>query len=92
MVLRTTARIGEGDLVGEDIEEVRGGFGGDVLIGESDHDRLKGGPGQDSLWGRAGRDVLLARDGARDLVAGGAGFDRARVDAIDVLRSIEAFF
>jgi Ca2+-binding RTX toxin-like protein len=84
---------GEGDLVSEDIEEVRGGFGGDVLIGESDRDRLKGGPGKDVLRGRAGRDVLLARDGARDLVAGGSGFDRARIDAgLDVVRSIGAFF
>jgi hypothetical protein len=36
--------------------------------------------------------VFLARDGARDLVAGGRGFDRARVDfVLDVVSSIEVF-
>jgi hypothetical protein len=45
------------------------------------------------LFGQRGRDVLLARDRARDLVHGGRGFDRARVDRRrDVRRSIERLF
>jgi Ca2+-binding RTX toxin-like protein len=86
---------GEGDRITNGIEEVRGGFGNDVLKGEPNRDRLKGGRGQDTLRGRAGRDdllggrgsdVLRARDGDKDRVSGGIDL------ALDVLRAVEALF
>jgi Ca2+-binding RTX toxin-like protein len=54
-------------------------------------DLLIGGNGRDRLDGRQGADVLRTRDGARDIVDGGSGFDRARVDVLDVVRELEAF-
>ncbi len=68
---------GEGDCIGEDIENVIGGSGDDVLTG-GDPDslinesptieprganRLEGGPGDDVLDGRYGPDVLVGGDG-----------------------------
>jgi hypothetical protein len=66
------------------------GLGGrDVLRGLGGNDRLVGGGGRDRLLGGGGNDTLLARDRFRDVVKGGTGFDRARVNAADVRRSIE---
>jgi Ca2+-binding RTX toxin-like protein len=66
------------------------GLGGrDVLRGLGGNDRLVGGGGRDRLLGGSGNDTLLARDRFRDVVKGGTGFDRARVNAADVRRSIE---
>lgn len=66
------------------------GLGGnDVLVGGPGSDRLTGGGGADTLRGGGGGDTLLARDGARDVVNGGAGTDRARADAADRLRLVE---
>ena len=39
--------------------------------------------GADDVAGETGDDLLLARDRTRDLVFGGPGFDRARLDALD---------
>jgi Ca2+-binding RTX toxin-like protein len=64
--------------------------GDDVIVGRGSDDVLDGGPGQDRIFGRRGADVLRARDGRHDLVAGGTGRDRARIDARDVVRSVEA--
>ena len=61
-------------------EHLLGGFGDDVLDGGGSDDELFGGPGLD---------VLRSRDGIADLVNGGPGRDRARVDVLDVLRAIE---
>jgi len=70
-----------------------GGSGRDVILGGKGPDRISGGPGRDRLFGGPGRDVLLARDRVRDLVHGGRGFDRARVDRRrDTRRSIERLF
>ena len=76
-----------------------GGAGGDRLVGEAGRDRLRGGLGRDRLQGGRGRDILvggtggdtlLGRDGARDVVFGGHGFDRYRLDRrLDRARSIE---
>jgi hypothetical protein len=42
------------------------------------------------LLGGPGRDTIYARDGTRDVVEGGPGSDRARVDrGLDRLRSVE---
>ena len=76
-----------------------GGAGGDRLVGEEGRDHLRGGLGRDRLQGGRGRDILsggtggdtlLGRDGARDVVLGGHGFDRYRLDRrLDRARSIE---
>src|SRR6266545_507828 len=78
-----------------------GGSGDDVLIGGARADSCFGGPGEDDLnggggsddlEGAGGADTLRARDGLRERVRGGRGSDRARVDSIDVVSSIETFF
>jgi len=83
--------------IGNDV--LRGGAGNDELIGRSGNDRLEGGvgadrldggTGQDTLLGGAGPDTLLARDGRRDVVAGGDGADVGFVDrGLDRLVSVE---
>jgi Ca2+-binding RTX toxin-like protein len=60
-----------------------GGKGADVIHGGPDGDRMEGG---------AGPDTFFARHGGLDLVTGGDGHDRARVDHLDRLRSIEDLF
>ena len=70
-----------------------GSFGNDRLPGTICDDVIYGLPGNDVLIGRAGNDTLIggrgndrlrSRDGEFDVVRCGAGFDRARVDRIDV--------
>ena len=66
------------------------GLGGhDVLNGGIGNDRLYGGKGRDTLRGGPGNDRLYARDGQRDIVDGGPGFDEAWVDRFDVVRNVE---
>jgi Ca2+-binding RTX toxin-like protein len=66
------------------------GLGGqDVLQGGIGNDRLWGGTGRDTESGGAGNDRLNARDGKRDIVNGGLGFDEAWVDRLDVVRNVE---
>ena len=59
---------------------IRGGGGNDVLVG---------GGGADALYGDSGDDQFFSRDGVKDFLSGGAGYDRRRADAIDVLNSVE---
>jgi Ca2+-binding RTX toxin-like protein len=68
-----------------------GGPGPDIIAGGAGDDIIGGGPGGDSdeLRGNEGNDRLRANDGVRDLVAGGSGFDRARVDQNDLVRRVE---
>ena len=73
-------------------DRLSGGPGRDRLWGGRGHDVLRGGTGVDRLRGQNGDDRFRAKDGLRDDVVGGPGFDRARVDPIDVVGSIEAFF
>jgi hypothetical protein len=87
-------------LVGTDGNDVICGLGGDDtliglggddrLIGGDGNDWLAGGLGNDFLSGGAGDDTLDARDGAYDLVAGGAGVDKAIIDGpLDQMFQIE---
>ena len=69
-----------------------GGPGDDRLAGEAGHDLLVGGSGVDALSGGAGSDGFLARDGNGELLRGGLGRDRALVDKVDRLSSIERSF
>jgi hypothetical protein len=72
---------------------LKGGRGADELVGGKGNDRLTGGAGRDHLAGSGGKDTLLARDGKGDVVDGGAGFDRARLDAKkDVRKALETLF
>jgi Ca2+-binding RTX toxin-like protein len=66
--------------------------GNDALCGRGGNDILKGLAGKDRLVGGRGRDTFYSRDGFRDVLLGGSGRDRARVNARDVRRSIEVIF
>jgi hypothetical protein len=66
--------------------------GNDRLCGLGGNDTLKGLAGNDRLVGGRGRDTFYSRDAYRDVVLGGPGRDRARVNASDVRRSIEVIF
>jgi Ca2+-binding RTX toxin-like protein len=95
-------RPGEGDRIGPGVRQIIGGQGADTLSGNSHanllrggsgRDTLSGGDGRDTLSGQAGRDIFRARDGLRDVLKGGSGADRARVDpGLDVRSSIELLF
>jgi len=84
----------EGDRVGRDIEELRGGSGADrlvanravnVLAGGAGNDRLDGGRGRDLVLGGSGQDRLFARDTSPDVLGcGGNRADRAQLDALDL--------
>lgn len=64
--------------------------GADLLVGGPDFDVLRPGRGHDRVFGRAGDDDFHARDGSRDLLFGGRGADKGRVDRrLDVTRSIK---
>lgn len=80
---------GEEDLVAT-IENVIGGSGNDVLIGDQlansllgggGNDLVDGGAGSDDLFGNDGADRIEARDGESDDVSCGAAADVAIVDA-----------
>jgi RTX calcium-binding nonapeptide repeat (4 copies) len=90
------ARGGSGaDLIygGDGKDVLRGGTGRDLLRGRYGNDTLYGGRGRDLLRGSKGNDTLHARDGERDGLRGGAGYDRARIDSgRDVLAGIERVF
>ena len=60
--LRDNLHVAEGVI----IENAQGGFGNDVIIGNSSANRLDGGPGDDSLTGGAGADVFVFRFGFGD--------------------------
>ncbi|HEX6261634.1 MAG TPA: N-acetylmuramoyl-L-alanine amidase [Actinomycetota bacterium] len=63
--------------------------GWDILVGKGGPDLLVGGAGRDDLRGGSGRDTLRAKDGKRDSVDGGGGFDAAHVDPKDDVRRVE---
>jgi Ca2+-binding RTX toxin-like protein len=68
---------------------VNGGGGHDLIYGGPGRDRITGGRGLDTLYGNGGRDRLNARDRRLDVVNGGDGSDRARVDGRDRVREVE---
>jgi Ca2+-binding RTX toxin-like protein len=67
---------GEGDNIKPDVENVIGGFGNDVLVGQSSTvaNGLSGGPGTDSLEGGLGNDSLTGGPSG-DEIDGQAGND-----------------
>ena len=64
-------------------DELLGQGGRDRLEGGDGSDRLIGGAGRDRLFGEGGPDRILARDGERDSIACGGGFDRVLADRRD---------
>jgi Ca2+-binding RTX toxin-like protein len=65
---------GESDALSDDVEDLVGGSGNDVLSGSDASNHLNGGGGDDSLFGAGGPDTL---DGGADddTLDGGAGAD-----------------
>lgn len=59
-----------------DVENLRGGFARDVLLGNGDNNRIEGigGLGVEAIWGRGGDDRLIGSDG-REIMRGGEGDD-----------------
>ncbi len=64
----------------------------EILCGRRGNDTIYAGPG-DIVLGGQGNDTIYARNGKTNLVDGGAGADRARVDRkIDLRSSVERLF
>jgi hypothetical protein len=61
-------------------DRLEGGAGDDVLAGDAGRDTLRGGAGKDALQGGDGNDLIKGRDGIREIVGGGNGEDRGRLD------------
>jgi hemolysin type calcium-binding protein len=75
---------------GRGSDHLVGGLGADRLLGADGADRLAGGRGRDRLLGARGEDLLLGRDRQTDLVVGGTGLDRYRLDRLlDRARGVE---
>jgi hemolysin type calcium-binding protein len=85
---------GDGKLFGGlGADRLLGGPGRDALAGGASNDRLVGSGGRDVYKGGAGSDTLIARDRVAEVVNGGAGQDRARIDrGLDTPRTIEVLF
>jgi hypothetical protein len=94
--------VGNNVIWGTNGNDVICGLGGrDTIRSLAGHDSLNGGPGNDVLIGAGGRDryigssgndTIYARDTFREVVSGGLGFDRARVNRTDIRQSIERLF
>lgn len=50
------------------IENVRGGYGADAIVGNSGRNVLAGGNGNDKLWGGLGRDTLTGGSGSDQFI------------------------
>ncbi|HSV14370.1 MAG TPA: calcium-binding protein [Tepidisphaeraceae bacterium] len=81
LVLRLdgTARSGqagsvENDTIMTDVENLLGGTGNDVLVGNALANYISGGNGNDTIFGAGGGDAILGQGGA-DKVYGGAAYD-----------------
>jgi Ca2+-binding RTX toxin-like protein len=70
-------------------DTLHGRGGNDVVDGGTGNDRAYGDAGRDNIVGGVGNDRLYARDGRRDTLNGGPGFDEAWVDRLDVVRNVE---
>jgi hypothetical protein len=66
--------------------QVGGGAGDDRIAGSGTRDFVNPGRGHDRVSVLGDNDVVNAVDGERDVVDGGAGFNRATADRVDVLR------
>jgi hypothetical protein len=102
VVVTLDGRANDGEAYESDnvrsVEEVLGGSGDDVLVGDADANGLFGGPGNDALAGGGGDDVLAGGPGqdginaedpvpTRDSVGCGAERDRVFGDTRDTVRN-----
>jgi Ca2+-binding RTX toxin-like protein len=81
--------VGEGDNVGgpgSDVENVEGGFGNDLIVGNGGANALDGLAGRDAILGLSGPDAITGGEGA-DVLTGGAGGDTfdADDDFVDIV-------
>jgi Ca2+-binding RTX toxin-like protein len=53
---------GEHDKVGPDVENIYGGAGNDLLVGNPSKNEIRGGAGHDTVIGKAGNDLLMGGD------------------------------
>ena len=83
---------GEGDNVGSDVENVRGGGFDDTITGDQGSNLIEGGDGEDyadgganvdQLSGGDAGDVVRSRDGVADNVVCGKGTDFVVADSMD---------
>lgn len=83
---------GDDDLCGDQGDDhLNGGPGDDILKGGAGNDTLVGGKGHDDIEGDSGNDTINSRDGQRDVVTCGSGFDRVKADRKDkVSRTCES--
>lgn len=79
VVLSAGTDLGGGtwSLTVQDLDDLRGDGGDDILEGGAGDDKLRGGSGDDVLTGGEGRDDLRG-DGGEDVLTGGAGDDALR--------------
>ena len=69
---------------------IHGGGGNDVVRGQAGPDRLYGEGGRNRVAGGAGNDFIdVSANGMRDVVSGGRGRDRAKVQRRDKVRGVE---
>jgi Ca2+-binding RTX toxin-like protein len=92
---RNDGSQGERDTLSNDVENIvgshradslLGGGGRNVLTGEAGEDFIDGSGGPDTLKSGGANDAVRSRDGQRDLIDCGPGFDFAMVDSRDVTR------
>ena len=62
------------DSIGQDVENIVGGAGNDVIAGSDTNNDLRGGGGNDDIDGQGGQDTITGGDGD-DSIRGGAGDD-----------------
>jgi len=82
--------VGERIAAGPGDDVVRSDGGGDVVDGGRGDDQLTGGAGRDVILGDGGADIVFARDGVRDRIDCGRGYDVAIVDRGDEVKRCEA--
>jgi hemolysin type calcium-binding protein/calcineurin-like phosphoesterase family protein len=74
-------------------DTIVGNGGNDVIYGGSGNDVVYPGAGSDRVFGDAGSDLVFSLDSRRDVVDGGSGVDRGRLDPkIDRKTGIEGLF
>ena len=87
---------------GTGVDHIYGGTGVDRLNGKKGSDQLKDVEHRsysstarskqrtvDVLIGDRGNDTIRARDGNRDIIRGGPGYDKAYVDKVDKVKGVE---
>jgi len=70
-------------------DDLYGRAGHDCLFGAGGSDLLDGGTGGDMISAGSGSDRVAARDGRRDSIACGSGWDVVVADRIDAVRGCE---